>query len=418
MRPDTLDILRCPFCGGRFTAHQVQADPRDQDIVHGVLGCACAAFPVVDGIPILHLADPVPAVLAHLENRRPDLARQALLRLDAGQALPFDALTRSEAATYREAVAALGLDLEGTYFVHRFSDPSFVVAQALVRSVAATALGGDGRAIDICGGSGHLTRELSALTSSAPFLADVYFSKLWLARRFVAPGCEAVCCNGNHPLPFARGAFRFAMCADAFMFIWTKRRFVAEMLRLLDTSGPSAAMISHTHNQLVWSPSHGQPLPPAGYADLFETTPVRVFSEAGLFADVVRGGPIELGREDAAAVLDADPALVAVASACPDVFRPHAIHPWSVPSGVPTLNPLYVAEGAEGAEGAGDAVLLRLTFPSPVYEDEFGACRAYLPETVTVSRAAMSALAEGRLVPEMSDLTRRRVVLSLPRNYC
>ena len=414
MRPDTLDILRCPFCGGRFALTAVADQATATALHHGVLGCSCAAFPVVDGIPVVHLADPVPTVLTHLDNGRPDLARHALLGLDAGQADRFDALAASDSATYREAVGALGLDLEGTYFVHRFSDPSFIVAQALVRSIAGTVLAGGGRAIDLCGGSGHLTRELSALTPSAPVLADVYFSKLWLARRFVAPGCEAVCCNGNHPLPFARGAFRFAMCADAFMFIWTKRRFVAEMLRLLDDDGASAAMITHTHNQLVWSPSHGQPLPPAGYVDLFETTSARVFSEAGLFADVVAGGPLDLARQDSRATLDADPALVVVAASAstqPDVFRSHDLGPPSTALGVPGLNPLYVAEPD------GEVVHLRLTFPSTIYEDEFGACRAYLPDSLTISRAAMAALTDGRVVPEIADLTRRRVVIDLPKGY-
>ena len=63
-------------------------------------------------------------------------------------------------------------------------------------------------------------------------LADLYFAKVWLARRFTAPGCEPVCCDGNAPMPFARGAFGFAMCTDAFMYIWTKRQFVGEMERL------------------------------------------------------------------------------------------------------------------------------------------------------------------------------------------
>ena len=110
------------------------------------------------------------------------------------------------------------------------------------------------------------------LSPPPPVLADLYYAKLWLARRFTAPGCEAVCCDGNAPLPFARGAFRFAICADAFMFIWTKRQFVQEMLRIVgDGQRGAAAAITHTHNQLQWSPSLGQPLPPRGYLDLFET---------------------------------------------------------------------------------------------------------------------------------------------------
>ena len=176
------------------------------------------------------------------------------------------------------------------------------------------------------GGPG--TSPARCLTSPrpAPVLADLYFGKLWLARRFTTPGCEAVCCNGNTPFPFARGTFRYAMCADAFMFIWPKRQFVGEMLRLIDDGrGLGAAVISHTHNQLHWSPSLGQPLPPGGYRDLFETLEPRVFSERGLFEDVVKGGPLDLARHDPAEVIDRDPAMVIVATAQPELFRPHAL---------------------------------------------------------------------------------------------
>ena len=104
--------------------------------------------------------------------------------------------------------------------------------------MAGTVLQGTRRAIDICGGSGHLTRSLLDLSSPAPVLADLYFAKVWLARRFTAPGCEPVCCDGNAPMPFARGAFGYAMCSDAFQYIWTKRQFVGEMARLVD--GPAS----------------------------------------------------------------------------------------------------------------------------------------------------------------------------------
>ena len=139
------------------------------------------------------------------------------------------------------------------------------------RSAATVLGGGRRRAIDICGGSGHVTRTLLDLSPAPPVLADLYFAKVWLARRFTAPGCEPVCCDGNAPMPFARGAFGFAMCTDAFMYIWTKRQFVGEMERLIDDrrrcATPGAVLIGHTHNERTWSPSHGQPLSPEGYAD-------------------------------------------------------------------------------------------------------------------------------------------------------
>src|SRR5205823_8155032 len=131
--------------------------------------------------------------------------------------------------------------------------PTYIVADAVVRAVAGTVLDGGGRAVDICGGSGHLTRLLLGLSSPAPVLADLYFAKIWLARRFTAPGCEPVCCDGNAPLPFARGAFRYAMCTDAFMFIWHKRQLVLEMLRLIDDGGDrGAVLIGHAHNMRTW----------------------------------------------------------------------------------------------------------------------------------------------------------------------
>jgi len=316
--------------------------------------------------------------------------------------------------TYRDLVDALGPNFEGGYFLYRFSDPTYVVAQAVVRAVAGTVLRGGGRAIDICGGSGHLTRSLLELSSSAPVLADLYFAKVWLARRFTAPGCEPVCCDGNSPMPFARGAFRYAMCSDAFMYIWTKRQFVLDMLRLIDGAAPSAAMISHTHNQCTWTPSHGQPLTPDGYRGLFETLEPRVFGESGLFADVVRGGPLDLSRVDSEKTLEAEQALAIIASTDRLVFTPHALEaPPSTPAGEFHVNPLYAADPA----GAAGAMRFRLRFPSEDYEQEYGACRQYLPDEVTIARSDLDALAAGRVPPGAADLVRRRVVVDLPRRY-
>ena len=72
------------------------------------------------------------------------------------------------------------------------------------------------------------------------------------------------------------------------------------------------------------------------------------------------------------------------------------------------VNPLYVAEPS------GDRVRLRLRFPSEDYEEEYGACRQYLPDEAVVSAAALAALADGRVPPELAELARRRVILDLP----
>jgi hypothetical protein len=309
-------------------------------------------------------------------------------------------------------VEALGPNFEGGYFLYRFSDPTYVVASAVVRAVAGTVLGSGGRAIDICGGSGHLTRTLLEVSSPAPVLADLYFSKIWLARRFTAPGCEAVCCDGNGPFPFARGAFRYAMCTDAFMYIWTKRLFVGEMARLVDGQPDAAVLIGHTHNERTWTPSHGQPLSQDGYRNLFETIEPRIFAESSLFADIVKGGPLDLGRHDPADAIDADQALTIIASRHPGVFAPHVLAAAPSPAqGELRLNPLY------HATPDGDRITLRLSFPSDDYAQEYGACREYLPDEVVVDRASVDALRSGHLPGDLAELARRRVILDLPRRY-
>ncbi len=414
MKSELFDILRCPYCGGVFDLveslfHRTDGD----DIQDGILGCQCCIFPVVDGIPVLHLQPNATTARDLVQAGKPDLALRAMVGLESeADAEAFEATARSATSTYRDTVDALGPNFEGGYFLYRYSDPTYLVAQAVVRSVAKTALEGTRRAIDICGGSGHLTRSLLDLSPQPPVLADLFFAKMWLARRFTAPGCEPVCCDGNAPMPFARGAFAYAMCADAFMYIWTKRQFVGEMARLVDDphGAPGAVVIAHTHNERTWSPSHGQPLSPDGYAALFETLPPRIFGESALFADVVAGGPLDLTRREGSDILDREPALTIVATERGDVFARHALEEPAA-EGDYHLNPLYAVEPD------GDRVRLRLQFPSDDYADEYGACRQYLPEEVVVHRAAFETLPGPAVPPALEDLVRRCVVLRLPNRY-
>ena len=51
-----LDILRCPFCGGRLElVTSLFHRAGGTHISDGILACECCTFPVVDGIPVMHL---------------------------------------------------------------------------------------------------------------------------------------------------------------------------------------------------------------------------------------------------------------------------------------------------------------------------------------------------------------------------
>jgi len=62
-------------------------------------------------------------------------------------------------------------------------------------------------------------------------------------------------------------------------------------------------------------------------------------------------------------------------------------------------------------------VRLRLRFPSEDYEQEYGACREYLPDEVTVGTAVLSALPDAAVSGPLADLARRRIILKLPKRY-
>src|SRR5438093_7030609 len=83
MRLDTFEILRCPYCGGRLELveslfHRRTAD----DIQDGILGCHCCIFPIVDGIPVLHLQPAATDARDHVQAGRPELARRTMFGLD------------------------------------------------------------------------------------------------------------------------------------------------------------------------------------------------------------------------------------------------------------------------------------------------------------------------------------------------
>ena len=410
MRPDTLTILRCPYCGGRLTVDETVFHRFDGDAaIDAVLWCQCSQFPVVSGIAVMTVEGVAETAREQVADGDPAGALRTMAGGgDEGAADRFAAAIASPSATYRDVVDALGPEFaEGRYFLYRFSDPTFLVADAVVRALGQAVLGGGGRAIDLCGGSGHLTRTMAEFTPST-VLMDWTFVKLWLARRYTAPACDAVCADAHVSLPFASGAFRLAVCSDAFHYIWTKRLLSAEMLRLIGDDG--AVALTHAHNSGRDNPSAGMPLAPDGYRALFEPLDSRAFSERNLLAGVL-AGRIDLSRRDDERSLAADPAVTIVASRRDSVFAARPLEERRGVRGELRLNPLYDVLRTEAG------ATLRLRFPSGDYEREYGACRTYLPEELTLEGSVLSAVDKSRLTEAVAALLSRRIVLDLPEGY-
>ena len=346
-------------------------------------------WPVVDGIPFLR-AD------------RRLLADQALAALDAGdtegalvalladqdnwaRTPPPDEASRRRVArepglTFRAAMDLLAFGAVGTYFAHRWSDPTFLSGLALAEAHWAP-----GPVFELACGAGHFLREFGRAGALAAG-GDVVFAKLWLARRYVAPDARLVCFDAAAPWPVDDGAFATVFCHDAFYFLPNKPHVATEMRRVAPR-----VLVGHAHNALVENLSAGSPMSPAGYAGLFGEP--LLYDDQELTAALVEA---RAPRAVDAGALAAVPAVSMAAGTGP--ARAVAGH-LALPRAGTALrrNPLYEGD--------------RVQWPSPRYEAEYAPLATY----PLVADGPETALAGDD--PAIQALARRRVLLDLPPQW-
>ncbi len=406
MKHTLIAKLECPFCGSPLELADCAGDSRDATgVTHGVLYCSCNSYPIVDGIPYFREGDLGPRAIELLDRRDANCARATLLEVD-----PSVVASLREAKSFRDALALFDLGPEAHYFLYRFSDPRFVGSDAVVRAAAGAdshlACNGDAIAIDLCGGTGHLTRSIQRTGRfSSVVLTDYFFWKVWLGKRFVAPGCEAACIDGNRALPFCRGTFDLLLCSGAFEYVWARRSLADEIKRSLSLQG--VALITHLKNINCDTFNPGMPLDPAGYRRLFNDWPNRAFNESELFRAAVDGKAIDFNAGRTDEELEAEPGLAIVASRVGATFTRKRIE--AEPAGDRlAMNPLYARSGD----------VFALQFPTEEYEAEFEECLAYLPRSVQLTREQAEAIDAAAFdAPSLASLRAQRMILDLPKEY-
>jgi SAM-dependent methyltransferase len=358
------------------------------------LAAAGERWPVVENIPFLR-AD------------RLDLAREALTRLDAGDRAgalvllladqdgwartpppPEEDRARlardADALGFREACDLLGFGPVGTYFAHRWTDPTFLSGLALAEAYWP----GPEPVFELACGPGHFLAAFARVGAAAAG-ADLVFSKLWLARRYLAPGARLVCFDAGAPWPLRDSAFPTVFCHDALYFLPGKAHVARESLRVA-----GRVLVGHAHNRLVDNLSAGEPLAPGEYAALF--------GDAALYDDRELTAALVESRAPVASTAEALAAAPAVAlaagSATRELPRP-VIAGLAVPPPGTKLrrNPLYEA-------GA-------IRWPSERYEREYGPLATYPMRTEAPAEAVAGA------DPLVDAMARRRVLVELPERW-
>lgn len=230
-------------------------------------------WPVVDGIPFLRVGrDALRArALAALDTGDRSEALVALLA-DRGDwergAAPDDEslrrlIERIAISSLREAMEALAYGPAAAEILHRWSDPAYLAGLALLAAHRPT----HGRVLEIACGAGHSLRELARLGVET-IGADIVFSRLWLARQFIAPTADYVCFDVGHLWPVRANAVHLVYCNDAFHFLANKGHVVAEMRRVIGPSG--TLLIGHAHTRKFEGAGAGEALDPQMYDALVD----------------------------------------------------------------------------------------------------------------------------------------------------
>ena len=362
-------------------------------------------WPVLEGIPFLRAdrRDLADDAIASLDRGRVEDALVALLADQDNWAKtppPSEADRRrlaqhADTLSFRAAMDLLAFGPVGTYFAHRWSDPTFLSGLALAESHRAP-----GSIFELACGAGHYLRAFATGTTHAEAAAvtpdsniegvtgaDIVFSKLWLARRYVAPKAWLICFDAGEPWPFADASFATVFCHDAFYFLPNKRHIVDEMRRI----GTGPILVGHAHNALVDNLSAGSPLPPAGYAALFGDA--TLYDDRELTAALVDARAPCPATADTLATAPAI-SLAANASAARPIIAGLAMPP---PGAFLRRNPLY------------DGVTIR--WPSTRYETEYGPLATYPVEASGPDHAIAGASLD------TDALARRRILVDLPAKW-
>ncbi|RZT85706.1 methyltransferase family protein [Pseudonocardia sediminis] len=270
-------------------------------------------WPVVDDVAWLRAGDDDLRERAVAELDRGDVdGAAALLFADADewwdQRAPSNARLRRvrHTRTLREAVDLLGLGRVGTYFLHRWSDPTWLATLALTAAHPPA-----GRpVVDIACGAGHLLRHLAQHGHDDLLGVDVVFAKLWLARRHLVPRrVRLVCADAQAAWPDPAGGPRYVCCHDALYFLEHKAAVLTAARR--HAGGQGAVVVGHGHNALHPAGRSGRPLPGPQWADLLPGS--RAYTEEELTAAALDGRlprvaePAELAGTEAVGLVD-DPA--------------------------------------------------------------------------------------------------------------
>jgi hypothetical protein len=126
---------------------------------------------------------------------------------------------------------------------------------------------------------------------------------------------------------------------------------------------------------------------------------------------VLESSVVDLGEARTPDELGEEPSFTLISTGRTELFRRHPLARPRAVTGELLVNPLY------RVDAAGPGWTLTLDFPTPEYEDEFGACRRYLPERLALTVDPTGPISPESLGDAYEELLDRRVLIDAPLGY-
>ena len=372
-------------------------------------------FPVVAEIPFLRAGrDAVRERILNLLDAGDE--RNALVLLLAEQddwaqtaaptSLDLEPLFENENINLRDAMRCLKYGAVADYFAYRWSDPTFLSGLNLLENHLPNEAK---KVFELCCGIGHYLREFELRNIEATG-ADVVYSKLWLARKFVAPQAKLVCADANFGFPFADESSDAAFCHDAFYFLPDKRNAAEELKRA--TGG--AILIGHAHNAAAENFSSGAAISAREYAALFadENAEVCFYDDAELTASVIEN---RLPKKRTIDELNNAAAIDLIFRCAKNNEKTKRRESFLVPTARRELRINPLLRGADGE------IFREPRYPSERYGNEYAALSDYLilsaQEIDLLKKMPHTVTGNWNVDEKFIEYARRRILLDLPENW-
>jgi SAM-dependent methyltransferase/uncharacterized protein YbaR (Trm112 family) len=445
MKKEVLELMKCPYCDSDFYLENIYIE--NDELIEGHIACECSKYPLLEGILILSACSKKDRIVQLIEKRRSKEAIGLALggfnnnthniseiagfmglrgRLFEYFLWQFEKLNaRISYTNYFNGLSRPFCDFLGkgnfdNYLRDRFSAESLWSLYPFIQMLK----GSHERILDLSCGAGHCSFIISTnIKPEQLFCADYSFRNLFLARNYIIKDANFLCIDADYPLPFKDGIFSSILMLDALHSIQSRASLAREMERVISPQG--LLLLLHEHSSLYRDFAYGHPLPPSGWARLFQRMPVKVLSEKSVVEDFILNDKLDLDRKYSAVDLNTSMALTIVGSRDSSVFRIYR-HLWKdILNNKKNLiiNPIYSIKHISGN------LILKRKFPSDYFRREYPLTEKYLPEECQISSNLAEAFKGGSLDMDYSKLSEKElmdieqlikkfIIISVPSNYC